>query len=266
MNWLLFVIVIIVFDVVRSKHFYGGTISWIPLNNNDTTLPIEILITQTYMYKIGELSADGTPRTCTMGSLLPYPSLQLKCTANCASSGGYQSLPISTFVTGSSPTLDICYSQRTDLVNLTNINAYFTVTYGTDPNSAYTYRSLSTTLTSTTTTANWNLSTVIDIRRRSNGLINTPPVANLMSPYGIPYNKRISIPIPTSDIDGDDVRCRWSSGSLECGEVCFPSTIPSTTTLSSDCVLNITGLSYSVWYCAAIQVDKAHLSCLLIFY
>ena len=57
------------------------------------------------------------------------------------------------------------------------------------------------------------------------------------------------------DVDDDDIRCRWSNSSLECGDVCFPRTIPASTTLSRDCILTITGISLTGWYCAAIQVE-----------
>ena len=104
--------------------------------------------------------------------------------------------------------------------------------------------------------AHWNITAKIDIRPRAdNGLINTPPTANVISPYGIPYNIATQIIIPTMDIDGDDVRCRWSTSALECGDVCFPRTIPPSTTLSNDCTLTIIGTSLTGWYCASIQVE-----------
>ena len=80
-------------------------------------------------------------------------------------------------------------------------------------------------------------------------------MANVLSPYGVPYNISTQIIIPTMDADGDDVRCRWGNSSLECGDVCFPRTIPASTSLSSDCILTITGLSLTGWYCASIQVE-----------
>lgn len=116
------------------------------------------------------------------------------------------------------------------------------------------YRPLTT--SNGTTNAKWNMTTTIDIRPRSdNGLINTPPTASVFSPYGIPYNIATQIIIPTMDIDGDDVRCRWSTSQLECGDVCYPKVIPSPTSISSNCILTITGTSPTAWYCAAIQVE-----------
>lgn len=118
------------------------------------------------------------------------------------------------------------------------------------------YRALALSSGATDSTAQWNITTTIDVRPRAdNELINTPPVANVMSPYGIPYNISTQISIPTMDVDGDNVRCRWGNSSLECGDVCFPRTIPASTTLSSDCILTITGVSLTGWYCASIQVE-----------
>ena len=118
------------------------------------------------------------------------------------------------------------------------------------------YRALTLLNGTIVTNAHWNISATIDIRPRAdNGLINTPPVAGVMSPYGIPYNVPTQIVISNMDVDGDDVRCRWGNSSAECGGVCYPLTTPTGTTLSSNCTLTITGTSMSGWYCAAIQVE-----------
>ena len=240
------VIVLLLPLEVLGGHFNGGTIRWVPVDANDTTSPIQVRITQTYMYT---LSTIPNTTNCTMGSLLSYGS-NLYCTANCNTSGGYIAPSVRAYATGSSSTLNICYTQRTDVVNLT-ANDYFTISYNS---SSGTYRSLNSGTSSGTVSAIWSISTDIDIRRRPDGLINTPPIANLMSPTGIPYNISTLISIPTADVNGDNVRCRWSTGPVECGGVCFPVTIPASTSLSNDCVLNITGTVLSGWYCAAIQV------------
>lgn len=122
--------------------------------------------------------------------------------------------------------------------------------------SSGTYRPLTLSAGGNDTKAHWNITTKLDIRPRSdNNLINTPPSASIMSPYGIPYNIPTEIVIQTTDVDNDNVRCRWSNSSLECGSVCFSRTIPSTTILSTDCKLTITGLKPFDWYCASIQIE-----------
>ncbi|CAF5094151.1 unnamed protein product, partial [Rotaria sp. Silwood1] len=58
----------------------------------------------------------------------------------------------------------------------------------------------------------WSIVTYIDLRKRSDGFINTPPVAKFVSPQYAIVNKTIQINIPVSDANaGDDVRCRWST-------------------------------------------------------
>lgn len=118
------------------------------------------------------------------------------------------------------------------------------------------YRPLTLLGGGTNSLAHWNITAAIDVRvRADNGRINTPPVANLISPRGIPLNIPTEIVIPTLDIDNDHVRCRWSNSSLECGDVCYPSTLPSSISLSSNCILNITGTSLTAWYAGSIQVE-----------
>jgi hypothetical protein len=118
------------------------------------------------------------------------------------------------------------------------------------------YRTLALSTGGTDSNAHWSITATIDIRPRAdNGLINTPPIASVLSPYGIPYNITTEIAIPTMDVDGDDVRCRWSNSSLECSTICFPLTMPIGTTLSSNCTLTLTGTSTTGWYCASIQVE-----------
>lgn len=59
-------------------------------------------------------------------------------------------------------------------------------------------------------------------------MINSAPVATVMSPINIPYNKTISITIPVGDADGDILRCRWSTksnGINECRDICPPNAL-----------------------------------------
>ncbi|CAF5048078.1 unnamed protein product [Rotaria sp. Silwood1] len=58
----------------------------------------------------------------------------------------------------------------------------------------------------------WSIVTYIDLRKRPDGFINTPPVVKFVSPQYTFVNKTIKINIPVSDANaGDDVRCRWST-------------------------------------------------------
>ena len=103
-------------------------------------------------------------------------------------------------------------------------------------NSGY-YPTLTMFIGVTTDTSHWNITTAISVRVRTDtGRINTPPVANMVSPRGIPRNVPTQIVIPTSDVDTDDDRCRWGNSSLERGNVCFLTMVSSSTSLSRKCM------------------------------
>jgi hypothetical protein len=192
---------------------------------------------------------------------------------------------------------------------------------------------------------------------RPDGIINTPPVASVVSPQYAVVNQTTEITIPVSDVNtGDDVRCQWSTytpgyrrrkradeenyiyketsedkklvhirkkrgrpnycsgctnacslncycgcsgctgttcsgwtcatqggclagtttvetpGTIkptssyptqqpidECGGICYPSSLPSGTTLSG-CTISFTGLVPNTWYGVSVQVSR---SCLI---
>ncbi|CAF4319309.1 unnamed protein product, partial [Adineta steineri] len=57
----------------------------------------------------------------------------------------------------------------------------------------------------------WSIVCFIDLRLRPDGIINTPPEANVVSPQYAIVNRTTQIQIPVSDVNaGDDLRCRWS--------------------------------------------------------
>ncbi|CAM6001833.1 unnamed protein product [Sphagnum balticum] len=111
----------------------------------------------------------------------------------------------------------ITVGQRTDDVILAN-GSYFTIAYASDG-----WRNLS--LPSGVSANNWSLSTVIDLRVRPDGTWNTPPIATMISPVYIPVGVQQTILIPTIDADNDNIRCRFASGSNECGTVCPPASL-----------------------------------------
>jgi len=106
------------------------------------------------------------------------------------------------------------------------------------------------------TSGDWSLLCLMDLQLRLNGKYNTPPVATMISPIFIPEGIRQTIIIPTIDADNDQVRCRFANGSDECASVCYPNSLPNGTTISSDCILSITGSNVSDWYAVAIVVRK----------
>ena len=71
----------------------------------------------------------------------------------------------------------------------------------------------------------WSLPTTFSLARRSDtGQINSSPRAITSPVVRIQQGCNSIISLPVSDPDGDVIRCRWASNSLECGGVCgwFP--------------------------------------------
>ena len=102
----------------QAGHFYGGGIRWAPLNASATTSPIQIVISQSYSYTL-------TTVTCSIGALLGTTGIgynyNLSCTLNCgATSAGYIPPPVLGYCTGSNSALNVAFSQRIDVVNLTS--------------------------------------------------------------------------------------------------------------------------------------------------
>ena len=237
----------------KADHFRGGTITWKPINNNVTTGSlVSIMITQTYSWTLSEVECNSSmiaaqsPDVSTgtrIGS-----GMSLLCNASCSTSGGYvgNEPPITGPCTDFSTALNLTVSQRSDIVNVT-VGAYFTVTFGA--NGGWQTLALGS-------SAGWSISSLIDLRVRSdNGLINTAPVATCISYTSIPINIQETIQIPVLDADNDFLRCRFASGSFECVNTCPPGSLPPGTTLSSSCILTITGTTAGDYYLVAIQVN-----------
>lgn len=112
------------FPLVWAAHFDGGTIRWAPVNRTATGSPIQIMIIQTYTY-------TSSLVTCTVGSQLGSTiygfNFSLWCTLNCgAASAGYVAPPVLGICTGSNAGLNLAFTQRSDIVNVTN-NASFSI-------------------------------------------------------------------------------------------------------------------------------------------
>ncbi|CAF0965901.1 unnamed protein product [Rotaria sp. Silwood1] len=238
---------------IEAYHFRGGTITWKPVNNNITAgSTVSIIITQTYSWTSSIIGCNDSMIATQSPSInigtKAGAGVNLTCSASCSTSGGYvgNEVPITGYCTDFSNALDLTVSQRSDIVNLTS-GAYFIATFATTGG----WQTLA--LGNST---GWSLSSSIDIRARSdNGLINTPPVATCISYLSIPVNVQQTIQIPILDADNDYLKCRFANGSSECANACPPGSLPTGTTLSTSCILTITGTTAGDYYLVAIQVE-----------
>ena len=199
LGWLL-----LLFGVLGAygAHFNGGTIRWAPVNPFDNSSSIAISIIQTYYWAFPRITcANNVPISSPSRS---SENTTLKCVVDCSTDGGYSTRPISILTDCVSTSLGGAIMQSERSVNMTlNANAHFYLAY---VGSAW------TSLGSPTVFGlQWSILTSIDLGRRPDGFINTPPTVNMVSPQYVFVNQTTQIRIPVSDVNaGDSVRCRWA--------------------------------------------------------
>ncbi|CAF3761222.1 unnamed protein product [Rotaria sp. Silwood1] len=194
------------FVFTDGKHFNGGTIRWTPIDPYNNSTAVAITITQSYSWTYPYVKcANNVPiSTSTWASA----NTNLTCVVDCSTDGNYSRAPIDilTDCTSASSSLQMMTSERSKNITL-SAGAHFFLAYRgsswvslNDPAKAG---------------LEWSIVTYIDLRKRSDGFINTPPVASVVSPQYAIVNRTIQINIPVSDVNtGDDVRCRWSTYTL----------------------------------------------------
>lgn len=187
---------------VNAMHFNGGTITWAPVNPYTNSSPVIVTITQTYSWGFPTITCSNNVPISTPGR--SSQNSNLTCVVDCSTDGGYSANPINilTDCTSSSLGLGMMSSSRSKNVSLT-AGAYFSLAY-----QGVAWRSLGSPAIGG---LEWSILTSIDLRRRPDGFINTPPVATVVSPQYVVFNESAQINIPVSDANGDDVRCRWSA-------------------------------------------------------
>jgi hypothetical protein len=188
---------------INGYHFNGGTITWQPIYPNLNLSSVPITITQTYSWSYPSVTcATNVPASTSRYS---STNANLICVTDCSTDGGYSTKPISILTDCQSvnPSLGMLTSQRSVNITLT-ADAHFYVA-----NVGSAWLALDTPPVSG---LEWSIVCSIDLRMRPDGIINTPPVANVVSPQYAVVNQTTQITIPVSDVNaGDDVRCRWST-------------------------------------------------------
>jgi hypothetical protein len=200
---ILLLLLLLLFSIITdAAHFNGGTITWAPIDPYANSSTVNITITQSYSWSYPTV-------TCTTNvpiSTGTYSStnVNLTCISDCTTDGGYSMAPVNilTDCVSYSSSLGMMSSARS--VNITlNAGAYFYISY-----TGSAWRSLNDPSESG---LSWSIVCFIDLQIRDDGIINTPPVATIVSPQYVIVNTTNQIEIPVSDANaGDDVRCRWS--------------------------------------------------------
>ena len=187
---------------INGYHFNGGTIRWVPVDPSLNLSLVPITIIQSYSWSYPRVSCATDVPTST--SAYSGQSANLICVSSCGTDGGYAANPVSilTDCVTANAALGMMTSERSVNISLA-AGAHFYLAYvgsawlplGSPADSGL----------------QWSISCFIDLRMRPNGIINTPPVASVVSPQYAIVNQTTQIKIPVSDVNtGDDVRCRWS--------------------------------------------------------
>lgn len=202
MNYLWFFFLLSSMTTIHSKHFNGGTIRWYPVNPYTNSPSVTITIVQTYFWEYPLMTCANdvpisTPNRAGTAS-------KIACVVDCSTDGGYSSNPVTilTDCVSASKTASTMVSQRA--VNTTlSANAHFYASYSGNAWTA---------LNSPPRAGlEWSILFFIDLRKRSDGLINTSPEVHVVSPQYAIVNQNLQIPIQVSDANpGDTIRCRWS--------------------------------------------------------
>lgn len=191
--------------VTDGSHFNGGTITWSPVDPYTNSSTIIVTIFQSYSWVLSRLNCSPDVPISTVGA--SFRNMNLTCVGNCSNQGNYANSPIDilTDCISTNPALNILKSQRAKNVTLT-VGNYFFIRYRDDS-----WRVLANSVDSDGKDEAWSIITLIDLRRRPDGMLNSPPVSNIASPQYVLANRTYQIRIPVYDANqGDDIRCRWS--------------------------------------------------------
>ena len=251
--------------LVIASHFRGGAIFWRASSNVTSVLntPKTIIIDQRYAW-----SKSVSASACTTAKILSYGPIgdSFDNTVDCLSSALTCSTAqypsnVSAYVpcTDFNNLLGMSYGYSSTSVNLTVLASGLAVGYS----SVGSWLSLQL-----KGTGGWSRVAYINMKPRTdNSLINSSPTSDMPAVNYVPADitMTVSIDIPMSDADEDDIECRFalSSNTLagitvdECGEVCRAQALPASTQLISGnntctLIVNLTNIGY---YAVAIQLE-----------
>ncbi|CAF1276497.1 unnamed protein product [Adineta ricciae] len=230
----------------KSTHFYGGTVTWKPMDNTATGSTIPIMFTQSYQFRRSANSANSYDY-CNQ-------SIILNQSPKIPNSGQTLACVVTNYF---SSVRDSSSGQISTIENITAGSSFCVGFQDFSWVSVY-----SSTLCPGGCFSNysggWSIVTCLNLTMRTDGFINTPPVATVISPVKVPINTITNIKIPIIDADGDYLRCRWGKNTStinECGSIC--DSLPGGTIDANNCILtfNSTGKVIGTYYAAAMMVE-----------
>lgn len=229
---------------VEARHFYGGTVTWKPMNNSGSQNIVDVMFTQSYQWKRSWTSGTSSGfcnQTTILNRSPKIPASNDKLTCVTSACSGFQGIPIDEYCTDFSTLVDSSSGQTFE-VQYFDVGSKFCVAFqdsawirvlstecGTTGKKRreVVKRATNTTPLCFSNSAKWSIGTCLDLTVRPEGFINTPPVATVISRKDVhseedrcscmikkfPFvavkaeiNTITDIQLPVIDYDGDFLR------------------------------------------------------------
>lgn len=165
-------------SVVQSTYFHGGTVSWRYSNLTNTSAREAIIFTQSYQWEQSQTLCDQS-LIVNRTQQVPSGSDLLACVTSPSSvCGGYSSLSVNGYCTDFSSNLSSSLTQRSDAEDI-RMGSNFCVAYqgATWPR----LRSPACAYNCFVNESKGSIGTCVNLTPRSDGSINSPPVAAIVS-------------------------------------------------------------------------------------
>lgn len=164
---------------VKSSHFSGGTITWKPLSNNNTGSTVSVMFTQSYQWRLSTAGYCNQTYIMNKSPLIQSGGGMLSCVSSTTGScGGYYPLDIGEYCTDFSTSLDSSSGQISKFENIT-IGSQFCVAF--QSGSWIPVQVACGSSSCFSGGASWSIGCCLDLNIRLDGIINTPPVATVVS-------------------------------------------------------------------------------------
>lgn len=203
-----FFFLITIFEFATASHFRGGSISWRPISDNNSTVTVEF---RAYWSWRRSFSSQTFCNATTISSgVLMGINENIVCRIGCAKAGD---------IIGTTLMKCIAFDANEDWLRGESIFNY-TIPKTSDYEASYIG---SAWIGLNSGGGNWEVRTMLDVTNRNDtGKINTSPITQV--PLYIKMRKGFNYgyTIPTYDADGDFVRCRYANSSKgECSGACL---------------------------------------------
>ncbi|KAL3881494.1 hypothetical protein ACJMK2_027926 [Sinanodonta woodiana] len=222
-----------ILTICYGSHFRGATFSWKPTDNlNEVEISYRVSWTRSRSF------CDQT--TISSGTLISTGD-EMKCFVNCNGTMGVLFFKCTDF----SVTEDWTTGRGSIVYKFPSSNSYYEFGFQGGAWISLVHAG----------NGNWEMRVKANLAPRADtGRVNSAPQFDISPIVRLSYGCQHKIRIPFSDLDGDEVRCRWAeSAQQECASICngFVGAVLD----QSTCTLTYNANASSGYYAVAIQME-----------